>query len=198
LRWRLAGWVAVVVLLCLGDRVRGGLPWHRDTVRHKIDTEMTGDASGFAHSLALAKACSYGEAAKDATRYVRGQPFSSSSTLFFALIPGASTSTNVPELFDDGSPDDGETVPEQGQENRIAARLLTVPDCYSTLPLPDVRSLRLLKRTVRLTGLPASARRVVIGVGEPLALSPARREAWRARSYSPAAPRSSARSSAPI
>jgi two-component system OmpR family sensor kinase len=169
LRWRLAGWVAVVVLVCLGIAFAAVYRGTGTQVRHEIDTEIAGDASGFAHSLSLANPRSARQAAQDATRYVHGQPFSSSSTLFFALIPGAPTSTNVPELFEDGSPDDGETVAEQNQENRLAARLLTVPDGYSTLPLPDVGSLRVLKRTVRLTGVPARSHRVVIGVGEPLA-----------------------------
>jgi two-component system OmpR family sensor kinase len=169
LRWRLAGWVTVVVLVCLGIAFVAVYRGTGTQIRHEIDTEIAGDASTFAHSLALANPRSARQAAQDATRYVRGQPFSSSSTLFFALIPGAPTSTNVPELLEDGPPDQGETVAEQGQENRLAAHLLTVGDGYSTLPLPDVGSLRLLKRTVRLTGVPARSRRVVIGVGEPLA-----------------------------
>jgi two-component system, OmpR family, sensor kinase len=169
LRWRLAGWVTVVVLICLGIAFVAVYRGTGTQVRHEIDTEIAGDASAFAHSLALANPRSARQAAQDATRYVRGQPFSSSSTLFFALIPGAPTSTNVPEMFDDGPPDQGETVAEQDQENRLAARLLTVDDGYSTLPLPDVGSLRMLMRTVRLTGVPAASRRVVIGVGEPLA-----------------------------
>jgi two-component system, OmpR family, sensor kinase len=169
LRWRLAGWVAVVVLACLGIAFLAVYRGTGTQVRHEIDTEIAGDASGFAHSLSLADPRSSRQAAEDATRYVRGQPFSSSSTLFFALIPGAPTSTNVPELFEDEPPDQGEKVAEQDQENRLAAHLLTVADGYSTLPLPDVGSLRLLKRTVRLTGVPAASSRVVIGVGEPLA-----------------------------
>jgi signal transduction histidine kinase len=167
LRWRLAGWVAVLVLVCLGIAFVAVYRGTGTQVRHQVDTEIAGDASAFARSLALADPRSARQAAQDATLYVHGQPFSSSSTLFFALIPGAPTSTNVPELFDDEPPDNGETGTEQDQENRLAAHLLTVGDGYSTLPLPDVGSLRLLKRTVRLSGVPS--RRVVIGVGEPLA-----------------------------
>jgi len=169
LRWRLAGWVAVVILVCLGIAFVAVYRGTATQVRHEIDKEIAVDTSTFAHSLALANPRSSKQAAQDATRYVRGQPFSSSSTLFFAFIPGAPTSTNVPELFEDGPPDQGETVTEQDQENRLAAHLQTVPDGYATLPLPDVGSLRLLKRTVHLPGLPAGTRRVVIGVGEPLA-----------------------------
>jgi two-component system, OmpR family, sensor kinase len=167
LRWRLAGWVAVLVLACLGIAFVAVYSGTGTEVRHEIDTEISGDASAFARSLSLADPRSSKEAAQDATRYLRAQPFSSGATVFFALIPGAPTSTNVPELFEDGSPDQGETVAEQDQEDRLAARLRTVGDGYSTLPLPDVGSLRLLKRPVVLTGSPS--RRVVIGVGEPLA-----------------------------
>jgi two-component system, OmpR family, sensor kinase len=169
LRWRLAGWVALVVLICMGVAFLAVYRGTGTQVRHEIDKEIAGDASAFTRSLSLADPRSARQAAQDATRYVRGQPFSSSSTLFFALIPGAPTSTNVPELFGGGPPDDGETVAEQDQENRLAARLLTVSEGYTTLPLPDVGSLRLLERIVHLTGLRAASRRIVIGVGEPLA-----------------------------
>lgn len=169
LRWRLAAWVAIVMLVCLGIAFLAVYHGTGTQVRREIDTEITGDASAFAHSLLLADPRSARQAAEDATRYVRGQPFSSSSTLFFALIPGAPTSTNVPELFDGRPPDQGETLAEQGQENRLAARLLIGPAGYSTLPLPDVGSLRLLKQTVHLRGVPARSGGVVIGVGEPLA-----------------------------
>ncbi len=169
LRWRLAGWVAVVVLLCIGIAFLAVYRGTGTQVRLQIDTEIAGDASEFAHSLALADPHSSRQAAAAATRYVHSQPFSASSTLLFALIQGARTSTNIPELFQNGPPDQDETVAEQDQENRLAARLLTVRDGYSTLPLPDVGSLRLLKRTVSLPGVPKLPRRVVIGVGEPLA-----------------------------
>jgi two-component system OmpR family sensor kinase len=169
LRWRLAGWVAAVILACLGIAFLAVYRGTATQVRRQIDTEIAGDASEFAHSLALANPRSPEQVSESATSYVRGQPFSVGSTLLFALIPGAPTSTNSPELFQGGPPDDGETVTEQDQENRLAARLHTVHDGYSTLPLPDVGDLRLFKRTVRLPGAPRLNHRVVIGVGEPLA-----------------------------
>jgi two-component system OmpR family sensor kinase len=169
LRWRLAGWVAVVVLACIGIAFVAVYRGTGTQVRHQIDSEIAGDASEFTHTLALAHPHSPRQAAQAATRYVRGQPFSASSTLLFALVPGAPTSTNNPELFADEPPDNGETIAEQNQENHLAARLLTVGEGYSTLALPDVGNLRLLKRTVRLPGIGKPARPVVIGVGEPLA-----------------------------
>jgi signal transduction histidine kinase len=100
-----------------------------------------------------------------AARYIRAQPFKASSTLLFAIVPGARTASNRPELFAPERADNGETPAKQAQENRLAARLLAVTDGYSTLPLPDVGDLRLLERTYKLPG----GQRVTIAAGEPLA-----------------------------
>jgi two-component system OmpR family sensor kinase len=167
LRWRLAGWVAALSLVCLAIAFVAVYNGTGTQVHRQIDVEIAGDASEFAHSLASSNPRSNAQAAKDATRYVRGQPFSVSSTLLFADIPGAGTSTNVPELFGDQHPDQGETAAEQNGENRLSARLLTVGDGYSTLPLPDVGDLRLFKRTVHFSHA-SKLGRVVVGVGEPL------------------------------
>jgi two-component system OmpR family sensor kinase len=169
LRWRLAGWVAVLILACLGIAFVAVYSGTGTQVRRQIDTEITGDASEFAHSLALANPRSPKQAAEAATRYVRGQTFSASSTLLFAIVPGAGTSTNRPELFHREAPDHDETAAVQAQENRLSARLLTVGDGYSTLPLPDVGNLRLFRRTMDLPDVPKLGHRIVIGVGEPLA-----------------------------
>ena len=167
LRWRLAGWVAVLSLVCLAIAFVAVYRGTGTQVRRQIDAEIAGDAGEFAHNLASSDPRSSAQAKKDTTRYVTGQPFSGSSTLLFAVIPGAGTSTNVPELFSDRPPDEGETQAEQDQENRQAARLLTVGDGYTTLPLPDVGELRLFKRTVHLNSA-SKLSRVVVGVGEPL------------------------------
>ncbi len=169
LRWRLAGWVTVIILACIGIAFLAVYRGTGTQVRRQIDAEIAGDADEFAHNLVLAEPRSSRQAAEAATHYARDQPFRANSTLLFAIVSGAGTSTNSRELFQGGAPDDGETVAEQDKENRLAARLLTVGDGYSTLPLPDVGNLRVLKRSVHLSGLPKLDRRVVIGVGEPLA-----------------------------
>jgi two-component system, OmpR family, sensor kinase len=169
LRWRLAGWVTTVVLACIGIAFVAVYRGTGAQVRHQIDSEIAGDANNFAHNLAVAHPHSPMQAAQAASRYVRGQPFSSSSTLLFALVPGAPTSTNYPEFFQDEPPDDGETIVEQDRENHLARRLLTVGEGYSTLALPDVGNLRLLKLTVSLPGIQQPSGQVTIGVGEPLA-----------------------------
>jgi two-component system, OmpR family, sensor kinase len=165
LRWRLAGWVTLVVLLCTAIVFVAVYRGTGTQLRHQIDREIAGDASELSHNLALVKAHSARQISEAATRYVRDQPFGASSTLLFALIPGEQPSTNRPELFGHPAPEYGETPAQQEQENRLSARLLTSPAGYTTLALPDVGNLRLLKRSVRVPG----GLSVTIGVGEPLA-----------------------------
>jgi signal transduction histidine kinase len=165
LRWRLAGWIAFVTLICTGI---GFLAVYRGTgtqLRRQIDQELSGDAAELAHNLAGARVRSPAGAARVAGSYVHNQPFSASSTFLFAIVPGAGTATNRPELFVHARADNGETQVEQAQENRLSQQLLSAPTGYVTLVLPDVGNLRLLKRVVHVRGGP----RVTIGVGEPLA-----------------------------
>ena len=165
LRWRLAGWVTLVTLLCTGAAFVAVYRGTGTQLRHQTDQEIEGDARELAHNLALARAHTNAQLSQAATRYVRDQPFSASSTLLFALIPGLAPSTNRPELFGQPQPDNGETAAEQAQENRVSSQLLSVGPGYSTLALPDVGNLRLLKRAVLVPG----GLRATIGVGEPLA-----------------------------
>ena len=165
LRWRLAGWVALVMLLCTAVVFVAVYRGTATQLRQQIDQEIAGDASDFAHNLATAGARNPRELSAVATRYVRGQSFSRSSTLLFALVPGQAPSTNRPELFGADAPDNGESAAEQSLENRASGRLRGAPSGYSTLSLADVGQLRLLKRKLRVSG----GREVVVGVGEPLA-----------------------------
>jgi two-component system, OmpR family, sensor kinase len=165
LRWRLAGWIALVTLICTGV---GFLAVYRGTgtqLRRQIDQELSGDAAELAHNLAGSRVRSPAGVARVAGSYVHNQPFSASSTFLFAIVPGADTATNRPELFVHARADSGETQAEQAQENRLSQQLLSAPPGYATLVLPDVGNLRLLKRVVHVRGGP----RVTIGVGEPLA-----------------------------
>jgi two-component system, OmpR family, sensor kinase len=164
LRWRLAGWVTLVVLICTGITFVAVYRGTGTQLRQQIDKEIAGDSSELAHSVQAAIPRTPKGVVAASNRYVRGQPFAATSTLLFTLVPGAGTSTNRPELFSDESPDHGESAAAQDQENRLSRRLLTSPVGYSTLMLPDVGDLRLLKRVVSVHGGP----RVVVGVGEPL------------------------------
>jgi two-component system, OmpR family, sensor kinase len=165
LRWRLAGWFTLVALLCTAIvfvAVYGGTGTQ---LRRQIDGEIAGDAAELAHNLMAGNARAPRQLSAAASRYISNQPFSASSTLLFVLIPGVAPSTNRPELFGDPPPDDGETLAEQQQENRLSAHLLTASDGFSTLALPDVGDLRVLKRRVRAAG----GLSMTVGVGEPLA-----------------------------
>jgi two-component system OmpR family sensor kinase len=165
LRWRLAGWIAVVTLICTGVTFVVVYRGTGTELREQIDKEIAGDASELGHNLSSSGGHTPKRVSSVAKRYIRGQPFAASSTLLFALVPGASASTNRPELFSPQAPDNGETSAEQSQENRLSRKLLMAHVGYSTLLLPDVGNLRLLKRTVLLGG----GLRVTVGVGEPLA-----------------------------
>jgi two-component system, OmpR family, sensor kinase len=158
-------WIAVVMLICTAITFVAVYRGTGTQLRHQIDQEIAGDTSELSRTLSSAADRSPHGVVQTATRYVRAQPFSASSTLLFAIVPGAGTSTNRPELFDEhAAPDDGETSADQAQENHLSTQLVSVHDGYSTLRLPDVGNLRLLKRTVNFPrGL-----RVTVGVGEPL------------------------------
>ncbi len=165
LRWRLAAWVALIVLVSSAITFVVVYRGTGSELRHQIDREISGDASELAQALVSSDDRRPAQVADRATRYIRGQPFSASSTLLFAIVAGAHTSANRPELFARARVDNGETAVEQARENRLSARLLRVKDGYSTLALPDVGDLRLVERTFTIPGGP----RVTVGAGEPLA-----------------------------
>jgi two-component system, OmpR family, sensor kinase len=169
LRWRLAGWFTLVTLLCIAIVFVAVYRGTGSQLRRQIDHELAGDAAELAHNLTEADADSrrqpdLQELYRAATRYISNQPFSASSTLLFALIPGVSPSTNRPELFGNPPPEVGETLADQTEENRLARALPSGTTGYSTLTLPDVGELRVLRLRVRVRpGL-----NVVVGAGEPL------------------------------
>jgi two-component system, OmpR family, sensor kinase len=165
LRWRLTAWVAIVMLLFAAVIFVAVYRGTATQLRRQIDRELAGDASEFSHNLKLLHGSSPQALTTAARSYVHDQPFGASSTLLFANVTGAGTSTNQPELLSQVAPDKGETPAAQAQENRVADRLLSAHDGYSTLDYPDVGDLRLLKRYVSIDGRVG----VTIGVGEPLA-----------------------------
>jgi len=166
LRWRLAGWVTLVTLVCTGIAFVAVYRGTGSDLRRQIDQELGGDARELAATLQRARADTPARLAAVATAYVRDQPFSASSTLLFVLTPGQGTSTNRPELFKRQPPDNRESVAEQARENQLSSQLLSAPLGYSTLTLTDIGQLRLLKQSLRV---PASPAKVTLGVGEPLA-----------------------------
>jgi signal transduction histidine kinase len=183
LRWRLAGWVALVVVVSFGITFLAVYRGTGTQLHRQIDREIAGDVGELADALTASHSHTPHETLAAARDYVGGQPFNASSTVLFVLVPGAGTATNTPELFGDPPPDDGESLAMQAQENRLANRLLTVGDGFSTLEMPDIGYLRLQKRQVRILGAAAHAGQLVtVGVGEPVA-SVARAQRGVARAF---------------
>ncbi len=183
LRWRLAVWVALVVVVSSGITFFAVYRGTGTQLRRQIDSEIAGDAGEFAHALSSSGAHTPGAVLAAARAYVAGQPFNASSTVLFTRVPGGGTATNTPELFGSHAPDDGESAAVQEQENRAAGQLLAARNGFSTLVLPDVGNLRLLERQVRIPGTRAhAAHTVTVGVGEPLA-SVARAQHGVARAF---------------
>ncbi|HLY48011.1 MAG TPA: HAMP domain-containing sensor histidine kinase [Solirubrobacteraceae bacterium] len=165
LRWRLTAWVAAVLLVSAAAVF---VVVYRDTgtqIRSEIDRDITGDVSQLAQALRPATGLDARRVQALASHYVLAQPYTASSTLLFALIPGTPTVSNHPEVFRSAQPEVGENAPEQQEENR-ASRALLIPRLgYSDPRIPDVGRMRILERPLTLGGL-----RVVVGAGEPLAL----------------------------
>jgi two-component system OmpR family sensor kinase len=169
LRWRIAAWAAIVMLICLAIAFAAVYRGTGTQLRSQTDAELSGESQELSRALAVVAPGTPSKLAAAATRYVRNRPFGPDATLLFVTVPGAGTSTNRPELFRQERPDNGESASEQAEENRLSMRLLRAPGGYSTLLAPDVGDLRLLKRRIRAPGAGAHAPRITVGVGQPLA-----------------------------
>jgi two-component system, OmpR family, sensor kinase len=163
MRWRLTAWVAAVMLLSCAVIFVAVYRGTGRQLRQQIDHTIAGEVASFSHALRSLEDRSPRQVARGATAYVLSQPFGAASTLQFALIPGVGTATNQPELFGVARVDHGESAVEQERENHLSGQLAAIHDGYSTLRLPDVGELRLLKRSIHVGNL-----HVILGVGEPL------------------------------
>jgi len=168
LRGRIAAWTVAVIVFCLGIAFVAVYRGTGSQLRAQIDSEIKGDSSDLAATLASSPESSPVRLSARATTYVRSRPFSSSSTLMFVTVPGSGTSTNRPELFRSDRPDNGETTSQQERENRLSAALLSAPVGFSTLVLPDVGNLRVLTHRFTVRGRDGTSMIVRTGVGEPL------------------------------
>jgi two-component system, OmpR family, sensor kinase len=171
LRWRLAAWVALVGVLSSGITFVVVYGRTASELRGQIDRTLDGDAGELSHAM-LSAGEGHGVLERAAARYVKGQPFAAGATALFVVLPDGGTQTNAPELLSRTAVDDGESAAEQAAENRAAGKVLSARSGYSTLRLPDVGELRLLKRVVRLRG----GALVTVGAGESLASVASARE----------------------
>ena len=150
LRWRLAGWVALVTLLCIGDRLRRRLPRHRDPAAppdRPARSPATRPSSP--HNLmARGRRARRGSSSRAAARYIRDQPFSASSTLLFVLDPGRAH--RAPTGRSCSATRRPTTARRAPNRRRRTASPRTAADARRRLharsTLPDVGDLRVLKR----------------------------------------------------
>jgi two-component system, OmpR family, sensor kinase len=165
LRWRLTAWVAAVLLLAAAVVF---LVVYQDTgsqLRSQIDRDITGDTNQMLQSLHALKGQSPAEINAAASRYVRAQPYTATSTLLFVLMPGLAAASNHPEEFGGRGPEPSETADEQGLENAEGRKLLVPHLGYSTVRVPDVGRTRIFERSLDLGTVVVTG-----GAGEPLAV----------------------------
>ncbi|MHB1538053.1 MAG: sensor histidine kinase [Solirubrobacteraceae bacterium] len=172
LRWRLAAWVATIVVISSAITFFVVYRGTGSAVRAQITHDLTSDASALIATLRTEGRTSDNGHADTAAlvvgaarRYVASQSFASTSTVLFVQTPGQPTVGNTPELVDPSAPaDDREQGGEQAQENSAASVLLRTPRGFSVQHSPDESEMRLLKRSFTL----ANGSVVTVGVGESL------------------------------
>ncbi len=171
LRWRLTAWVAGVMLVSAAVIF---VVVYNDTgsrLRSQIDRDIAGDTSQLAEVVRSLRGKPPSQVAIAVRAYIRAQPYTATSTLLFAVVPGEATASNHPEVFGSAGNDDGEPAAEQQHENELGRKLLMPRIGYSTARVPDVGRMRIHERTVSLGSLT-----VLVGAGEPLgAVSAAQR-----------------------
>jgi signal transduction histidine kinase len=161
LRWRLAIWVAGVMLLSSAIVFVFVYVNTGTQVKRQIDGDLAGDTGQLAHTLRAIPAATVAKVVATARGYVSSQPYFSHNTLFFVLISGEPAITNEPEVF----------ARMIRAENSAGAgttplRSLFTPRLgFQTAHVADAGSLRLHVQSVT-TG-PVMA---VVGAGEPAAL----------------------------
>jgi two-component system OmpR family sensor kinase len=165
LRWRLTGWVAVVMVAAAGVTFVAIYRGTGSQLRRQIDQQLSSSATAFQRRMQSSGSADGAAVAANGQAYVRSQPFAATSRLLFIVTPGQGTATNVPELVGLLSTDDGESNAEQRAENRLARALLTARLGFSTVDGPDGGRLRVRVLPVTVAG------RVVARVGAGQSLS---------------------------
>ncbi|MFZ1997512.1 MAG: HAMP domain-containing sensor histidine kinase, partial [Solirubrobacteraceae bacterium] len=164
-RWRLVAWVTGVLLAVAAVIFVVVYEQTGTELRAEVDQDVAGDLSQLSQAVKGVRAGSADAVLGQAATYLRAQPFSPTSSLMFAAIPGHGTTSNPPDLLGSAAPDHGETVAQQNRENALGRALLTAPVRITTQRAPDIGRVRLDERVVRVGRL-----QVRVGAGEPLAI----------------------------
>ena len=163
LRWRLVAWVSGVLLLVCAATFAVVYVQTGARLREQVSEDVRGDLIQLVQTARSLPAGGPGQLVARLRRYVDAQPFTGTSPVLFAVVPGHGTVSNHLELFGSPRADDGEDSVDQSQENREGHALLTLADGLHTRPAPDVGAMRLAMRTLSVGGS-----RVRLGAGESL------------------------------
>jgi signal transduction histidine kinase len=167
-RWRLVAWVTGVLLAVAAVIFVVVYEQTGTELRAEVDQDVAGDLSQLSQAvkgIGARPPSSPENLLAQIGVYLRGQPFSASSSLLFAAIPGHGSTSSPPALLGSALPDNGETVAVQDAENALGHALLHAPTRITTQKAPDIGAVRLDERVIRVGGFP-----VRVGAGEPLAI----------------------------
>ena len=176
-RWRLVAWVTGVLLAVVAVIFVVVYEQTGTELRAEVDQDVAGDLSQLsqavkeigAHHRAHPPGARPPSSPEDLLAqigvYLRGQPFSASSSLLFAAVPGHGSTSSPPALLGSPEPDNGETTAEQNEENALGRALLAAPTRVTTQRAPDIGEVRVDERVIR-----SGPFQVRVGAGEPLAI----------------------------
>ena len=162
LRWRLVGWVVAVMLVGFAIVFVVVYEQTGSQLRARIADDARADLAQLSQTVRTLRPGSSGRLLADLRHYLRAQPYNGRASLMFAVVPGAGTASNHPELFGDATPDAGENAVEQRRENALGQELLQGPAGLHTAFVPDVGPVRLDGRLV------GGAGGIRLGAGEAL------------------------------
>ncbi len=162
LRWRLAACFVATMLAVLAVVFVLVYEQTGSQLRAEIDSDVRGDVTQLVEAARTIKAGTAAQLTARLRRYVRAQPYSSTNSLLFAVIPGHGTVSNHPELLGDDD-DHGETQADQDQENAEGRALRTGPAGQRTADVPDVGPTRIDEQVITVSGVA-----VRLGAGESL------------------------------
>jgi len=164
LRWRLTASGAAILIAAFAVTSLAVYRGTGSVLRSQIDRGLRSDIDAFAGGAAHGGASEPRALAAAAHAFIQAQPFQATSRLLFAVIPGAPTVTNEPELLG-LQPETGESAAHQKLENGEARRLLATGAGLSTIQLHDIGPLRVLIKRVAVHGRSG----LTLGIGVPLA-----------------------------
>ncbi|MGH2916183.1 MAG: sensor histidine kinase [Solirubrobacteraceae bacterium] len=164
LRWRLVAWVTGVLIASYAVIFVVVYEQTGAQLRAQIDHDVVDDVAQLSQVVRGLHSRDPQRLAIEIDAYMHAQPFTATSSLLFAVIPGQTPVSNHPESSGAAGPDADEPVAQQRTENELAKTALSGPTALSTHRLADVGAVRFDERIVTVGGLS-----IRVGAGEPLA-----------------------------